>query len=51
MEKLGRYIKPYGWFIALTMGIKLLGAVMELLIPFFMEIILDGVVHVAGERK
>lgn len=49
MEKLGRYIKPYGWFIALTMGIKLLGAVMELLIPFFMEIILDDVVP-TGQR-
>lgn len=44
MEKLWRYIKPYIWFIILTMGIKLLGAVLELLIPYFMEIILDDVV-------
>lgn len=44
MEKLWRYIKPYIWFILLTMGIKLLGAVFELLIPYFMEIILDDVV-------
>lgn len=44
MAKLGRYIKPYVWFIILTMGIKLLGAVLELFIPYFMEIILDDVV-------
>lgn len=44
MEKLWNYIKPYIWFILLTMGIKLLGAVFELLIPYFMEIILDDVV-------
>ncbi len=44
MEKLGRYIKPYIWYMVLTMGIKLLGAVLELLIPYFMEVILDDVV-------
>lgn len=44
MKKLWKYIKPYKWFIILTMGIKLLGAVFELLIPYFMEIILDDVV-------
>lgn len=44
MEKLGRYIKPYVWFIALTVGIKLMGAVLELMIPYFMEVILDDVV-------
>ncbi len=44
MEKLGKYIKPYIWYMVLTMGIKLLGAVLELLIPYFMEIILDDVV-------
>ena len=44
MERLGKYLRPYAWFIALTMGIKLLGAVLELLIPYFMEIILDDVV-------
>ena len=44
MEKLGKYIKPYVGFIILTMGIKLLGAVLELFIPYFMEIILDDVV-------
>lgn len=44
MEKLGRYIKPYTWYIILTVGIKLLGAVLELFIPYFMAIILDDVV-------
>ena len=44
MEKLGRYIRPYVWYILLTMGIKLLGAVLELLIPYYMEVILDDVV-------
>lgn len=48
MEKLGKYIKPYVWYITLTVGIKLLGAVLELFIPYFMEIILDDVVP-AGE--
>lgn len=49
MEKLGSYIKPYILYMTLTMGIKLLGAVLELLIPYFMEIILDDVVPL-GEQ-
>lgn len=32
-ERLRRYIRPYIWYIMITMGIKLLGAVLELLIP------------------
>lgn len=44
MEKLGRYVKPYIWYMILTMGIKLFGTVLELFIPYFMEIILDDVV-------
>lgn len=44
MEKLRQYIKPYTWYIILTMGIKLFGAVLELMIPYFMEIILDDVI-------
>ena len=44
MEKLGKYIKPYAWYIVLTVVIKLVGAVLELFIPYFMEIILDDVV-------
>ncbi len=44
MEKLGKYIRPYVGYIILTMVIKLFGAVLELFIPYFMEIILDDVV-------
>lgn len=44
MDRLGRYLRPYVWYILLTMVIKLLGAALELLIPYFMEIILDDVV-------
>ena len=41
MERLARYIRPYGGFILLTVFIKLLGAVMELTIPYMMENMLD----------
>ncbi len=41
MIRLKKYILPQAMFILLTMGIKLLGALMELLIPYFMEIMLD----------
>ena len=34
MIRLERYIRPYWGYIILTMLIKLLGAVMELLIPY-----------------
>jgi hypothetical protein len=39
--RLKQYIRPYFGFIAFTMLIKLLGAVLELLIPSLMEIMLD----------
>ena len=41
LAKLERYIRPYWGFIILTTIIKLLGTVVELLIPYLMEIILD----------
>ena len=41
MARLERYIRPYWGFIALTVTIKLLGAVLELMIPYLMEIMLD----------
>ena len=41
MVRLKKYILPYFGFIALTVGIKLLGALLELLIPSLMEIMLD----------
>ncbi len=44
MERITKYIKPYTGYIILTVLIKLFGAVLELFIPYFMEIILDDVV-------
>lgn len=41
MSDIKEYIRPYWGYILLTMFIKLAGAVMELLIPFLMEIMLD----------
>ena len=41
MGQLRRYIRPYYGFILLTVVIKLLGAVLELLLPYLMEIMLD----------
>ena len=49
MRQLERYIHPYWGFIFLTMFTKLMGAVTELLVPFYMEIILDEKVP-AGDR-
>jgi len=39
--RLKKYISPYLGFIGLTMFIKLLGALLELLIPSLMEVMLD----------
>ena len=41
MIRLKKYILPYFGFIGFTMLIKLLGAVLELLIPSLMEVMLD----------
>ena len=41
MIRLKKYILPYFGFITFTMLIKLLGAVLELLIPSLMEVMLD----------
>ncbi len=41
MRRLEKYIRPYWGYILLTVTIKLLGAVLELLIPYLMEILLD----------
>lgn len=41
MFRLKKYIGPYTLFILFTMAIKLLGALLELLIPYLMEIMLD----------
>ena len=41
MLRMKSYIKPWWGYILLTMAIKLAGTLVELLIPFLMEIILD----------
>ena len=41
MLQLEKYLRPYWWYMLLTVLIKLLGAVMELMIPDLMETILD----------
>ena len=50
MLQLRRYIRPYYGFILLTVVIKLLGAVLELLLPYLMEIMLDEKVP-AGDQQ
>lgn len=49
MKRLMKYIGPYVGWIILAMFIKLLGAGLELMIPYLMEIILDDVVP-AGQK-
>ena len=44
MFRLKHYIRPYAFFIIGTLFIKFLGAAAELLIPYFMEILLDEIV-------
>jgi len=41
MKRLFSYIKPYGWYILLTVAIKFLATVFELFIPSLMESIID----------
>ena len=50
MEKLENYLRPYWWYIALSMFIKFLGAAAELTIPYLMEIILDYKVPAGSQR-
>lgn len=51
MKRLWKYISPHIGFITLTMVIKLGGTVLELLIPYLMEIILDDIVPTGNTRK
>ena len=50
MKRLWRYIRPYTWFILFAVFIKLLGAVLELFLPYLMEIMLDEKVP-AGDLR
>ena len=51
MKRLMKYIRPYVGLIVLAMAIKLLGAGLELLIPYLMEIILDDIVPARQQGK
>lgn len=42
MGRLGKYIRPYWWYILLTVLLKAVGSIGELFIPYLMEIILDS---------
>ncbi len=51
MSALKRYLRPYYAYMLITMTIKLLGALLELLIPNLMEIILDEKVPSGDTRS
>lgn len=50
MGRLGKYIRPYWAYIALTILIKTVASVMDLFIPYLMEMILDDKVP-AGDTR
>ena len=50
MKRLFSYIKPYGWFILLTVTIKFAATVFELFIPSLMETIIDEKVPLMDVR-
>jgi len=41
MGRLSKYLRPYWWYIAITLTIKFIATYFELMIPDYMEIILD----------
>ena len=49
MRKLGKYLRPYAWYILLTLFIKFLGTYVELMIPDVMEVMIDEKAP-AGDR-
>ena len=51
MDRLQKYLRPYWGYMLLTMGIKLLGAWLELMIPDLMETILDDKVPAGDVRS
>ena len=44
MRLIWRYIRPWRWYVAAVMAIKLMGTGTELLIPYVLEHLLDHVV-------
>ena len=51
MKRLERYIHPYWGYIFITVFIKLSGAILELAIPYLMEIILDHKVPAGAKSQ
>ena len=41
MKRLSKYLKPFWWYITITLSIKFVATYFELMIPDFMETILD----------
>ena len=48
MKGLAKYLKPYAWYMLLTVIIKVVAPVLELLVPYLMEQMLD--VHVPNSN-
>ena len=46
MKGLAKYLRPYAWYMLLTVTIKVVAPVLELIVPYLMEQMLD--VHVPG---
>ena len=44
MKHIARYIRPYSWFITLTVFIKFIATLVELFLPKLMATIIDDVV-------
>ncbi len=51
MKLLLQYLKPYKWFIALSLAIKTAATLVELFIPYILSHILDNVVPERNIRK
>ena len=51
MGRLGKYIRPYWGYILLTVLIKTVASVMDLFLPYLMEMILDGKVPAGDPGK
>ena len=49
MKLILRYIRPYRWFIAAVMLIKLVGTGTDLLMPYVLEHLLDHVIPAASD--
>ena len=48
MKGLAKYLKPYAWYMLLTVAIKIVAPILELIVPYLMEQMLD--VHVPNSN-